>query len=819
MTDILAKPLARASAPAAVVIDKDNVDSEVGPGQLTRQIPDPDDREKAAVRLVLDRVNDGQINRRPHDARAFVSWAYYIGNQTCRWDGSSRRLVSARNPSRPYSRYGERNKIRGKVNKTLARALHTEPDSTVAPLTDSEMDRAHALMARALLRHYDQKLGSQAQLWKMLRWALTTTTAFLKQWWDPKKRVEVPIYGPDGVTVIGSKVAAVGDLCEEIIPWYQLVPDPKAHSFDKAGWICQYDEPSLEYVKLRWERGWLCEPTMGSDAMSGFIDSMVASVTGDYRVGSEPGQAGKSTRVVEMRERPTELYPEGRLFTIAGDRSMRFNKSTGEYWDPWEGDDREHFCYVPLHAEDPQGTFFAPNQVWDMCGAQRSYNEGVSRVDEHMQTSWGKIMAPKGCYISSTAFDSAKPNEVIYYEPGPGIPQHLPAPDLPPVIIENLKIADSDIADISGIHDVSEGNVPPGVSAAAAIQLLQQADTTQMASMTRCIENFVEARDNGRLRLLKTYIKEPRLLFVAQTSPQKPALSKPGARMAPPIGPPMPPGAPPVYPPAGGGQAVGPGVASPGLPGPGGMAPAPSPPPQPGPPPSPFDDLPPAVMQAFSFEHFAQGSCRVSVTPGSATPRSPEARFEEVMKMATEGLLGPVGDPTTAGIVFELLDYADPDVIIEKLEAARMKALQLAQSMQPDPMAIEQMKMQQQLQLEAETEAIKTHSAITVLQAKREIAAELEGLKAKDGQLLAQSKSEEALKLAMFKAHFEMLRDQQKPPAVALKGDMGSTATPSAEKLAGLDPDSSAEILKANAPPALGNGAGAAGKGGENGKA
>jgi hypothetical protein len=733
--------------PQLPLTDPDSPNSELEPGDIAREPTPITQDEERLHKLTMDYFRASSTGRKPFEPMVFESWAFYLGNQHVMWGEAQGTLVSQRKTRSPHKVFQKRNKIRPKVKKALAVALRDDPDVTISPWTGSQQDRASSMIARAVNQHYAIAHHDKQTLWSAARWAWTTSTVREKYWWDPLAWAEVPTGFDDDGNITGSSLAQVGNICSVLTPWTECYPDPEARSEDEIRWIIHAKEESLEAIKAKYKDGWMVKGgTPNGDR--GVIETRIASVVGGYAKGSEPQRSGKTQTVYEVWEKPTLAYPEGRWWTATGDGRIVRPEQPLPAWLKRPADGRYDLPFNALSYETPQGTVHALNAVWDMVGSQRDYNNSVSRMAEWTRTMYGKILACEGSQISTTSFDSAKEGEVIYWHPNPGgPPQHLPAPQIPAFIIQGAELSEKDMQDIIGQHEVSQGQVPSQVSAASAIRMLLDSDTTQIADFTQEVEAFVERRADFRLRLARAYFKEPRLLFMAQTTS-----SKTDKQQAPP--------------PAGAPQQQSP----PGLPAGG-------------------DGMPSPIMQVQTFESFAQGSFRVIVTPGSATPKSPEANAEMVLELMKAGLFGPPGDPSAAKVVLEELEIMDPNVVYETMLQARADAMALQQATQPDPATAALQQAQMQGQIAQIMEAVKVHGQIAVIQAKAQAEAE-----AKAMDLHGQMQFE------YVRAHIAAMA----PPAmsIAAKLSLGSTAGPSAERAMGLEPDAPAEQKAMNAKPA-----------------
>lgn len=738
--------------------DPASLESEVGPSGIKRTPPAVTTEEQALFKLTMERFNSSATDRRPFEAMVFESWAMYLGNQGETWNAGARKLNRPKVRS-PHRIVQYRNKIRPKIKKGLATALRNDPDVTVAPWTGSQQDRGTAIIGRSVKDHYTIAFRNKQALWEMSRWAWTTSTCRRKYWWNPKAWAEVPTGLDEDGNATGSTIAQVGNICVDIVPWTEYYGDPRARSEDEQRWCIHAKQLTLGEWQENYDNGWWVEGG-NPEGMRGLTESATAQVIGGYPRGQEIGQNNGTQTMYECHERPGKEYPKGRWWTCSGDGRVITKPQPLPVWLRRPTDGGYDLPFNPLAFELGQGNLHSANAVWDLVGAQRAYNDAVSRVSEWLRNMFGKILACEGSQISTSAFDSAKDNEVVYWHPNPGgPPTHLPAPALPDFVMEMLELAEKDMQDMAGVHEVSNGQVPSQVTAASAIKLLQDSDTTQIADFTQNLEAFVEKDADYILRLARAYFKEPRLLFMSQTKG-----SKTNAVPKPPQPAPM--------------AAPAPGLTAPGMP-----------PQQQGPVmPTPDDGLPAPIMQAQTFQDFAIGSMRVRVTPGSATPKSPEANAELVLELHKQGVFDPQRTPPdVAKAILEELEIMDPSTVFEAMiqwtadSQARALALQ-----PPPPDPIQQ--AEQQAKIMSILEAVKVHGQIMLAQGKA--AAEAEG-RAMDLHAEMQLREQEA--------HL----NQWAPPktSIAAKLTLGPTAAPSAEKLMGLDPDTTADAKAIAIPP------------------
>jgi len=174
-----------------------------------------------------------------------------------------------------------------------------------------------------------------------------------------------------------------------------------------------------------------------------------------------------------------KLYPYGRWIFIANGKIIL--------------DDRpcvvKHFPIVPLVLDiDPETETYGIANMDYWKQSQIDYNEMYALIKD-----WLRAMCyPRFKYDPRSGID---PNQ-IKNKWGAGIPSLdfewvYPAP-LPNDIFRFILEGKLNIEYVSGIHDVTQGRKPQGVTAAAAIHLLQEASKTMIRPKARLLEAAIK---------------------------------------------------------------------------------------------------------------------------------------------------------------------------------------------------------------------------------------------------------------------------------------------------------------------------------------
>ena len=106
-----------------------------------------------------------------------------------------------------------------------------------------------------------------------------------------------------------------------------------------------------------------------------------------------------------------------------------------------------------------------------------------------------------------------------------------------------------------------------------------------------------------------------------------------------------------------------------------------------------------AIGQVTALEAISDGGqVELYLAPTSGLLKSPAGQEKELMEKYQMGLLGPVGTPDASKVFWQLTHSTLSSKVIPLLEAQQAQLAQMAQQ-QPDPAAIEQAKVQAQIQV------------------------------------------------------------------------------------------------------------------------
>jgi hypothetical protein len=428
-----------------------------------------------------------RTRRQVYERQWYINLSFYTGRQNVRVipvSGGTSNGIRLYTPPAPYYRSRRIfNRIRPIVRTELARLTSQKPTATIIPATGEDTDLAAAQAGEQIWDSVYRDKQLKKTFRKCAFWSVVTGNGFMKAYWDPEK-----------VDNAGNE----GDFCfENVTPFHMFFPDLITDDIEDQPYVIHIQTKSPEWVRLHYP-GINIHPNVveASDIIN---DSFL-------RLAGASDYHRDSVLCMEVWVKPeqVEFMPEGGMFTLIGDRLVQFVQGN-----PYE---HQKYPFVKFDAI-PTGRFYADSVVDDLISVQREYNQTRNQtIESKNRMAHPQLIAPKGSIVASKI--TTEPGQVIEYELGLGTPEPLPLQNLPSYVLQEVDRLIQDFEDISGQHQVSKGQVPPGVTAASAITFLQEQDETMLATTFDSIEEGFEKLGHLTLCYVKQYWDTPRTIKV-----------------------------------------------------------------------------------------------------------------------------------------------------------------------------------------------------------------------------------------------------------------------------------------------------------------
>lgn len=448
----------------------------------------------------------------------YLNVAYFDGNQWVRWNNG--RIDKPQIPD--YRIQLVDNRILPAAFARIARKVKNRPVFSVTPNSYGEDDLNAAEIGEKVLEDDWSSLNLQTKLFEVLMWAEVCTAGFWKIYWDSTKGNSSTSYvidpagkvflnpndnrpmradSKEGQTVLGvegftSKVVAMGDVQVDVVSPFSFYPDPIAETVEDCEFIIEEHVRSVEYVKKHYG----VDVEADTDIPAGIAESRGFQ----FLNGGSSTSEYKGVTVKELTAQSGSKYgSEGKRCVWAKNQVLK----------------EETLAQSP-YSDSPYVMFSGikvPGRFWPTCvttqlrGPQTELNKKKSQISENA-TRFGNpsILLSRQ---ANTAYYGVPGEQIFYDSTTPDAkPEFLYPAEMPGYVQQEIETIQQSITEISGLHEVSNASVPSGVTAASAINLLQEADQTRLGPEIQDLELNLGKGGTKILKLRAKYQTDERLI-------------------------------------------------------------------------------------------------------------------------------------------------------------------------------------------------------------------------------------------------------------------------------------------------------------------
>lgn len=437
--------------------------------------------------------------RQQMERQWYLNLAFYSGKQNVQvvpvsnssGSGTSVRLYV---PPAPYWRARPVvNRIRPIIRTEMSRLTSQKPSATVVPATSEDKDLSAAKAGEQIWDSVYRQKKIKTIFRQTMLWTLCTGTGFIKTYWDPNRKSEQ--WQP--IPILGDKTPPDGDFCyENVTPFHLFIPDMMQEDIEDQPYIIQLQTRSPDWIKMNYGLDMAPNVMEASDILNDSFLNLVGA--GDFK--------RDTVLCYEVWVKPGNVtfMPNGGMFTIIGDKLVQFVEQN-----PYTHNQYPYSKFTHI----PTGRFYGDSVITDLIPIQREFNRTRGQITEAKnKMGHPQLMAPKGSITASKI--TTEPGQVIEYELGFPPPEPLPLQGLPAYVLQEIDRSLVDFEDISGQHQVSKGQVPAGVTAATAINFLQEQDESMLSTTYAAIEDGFEKIGYQTLCYVKQYWDLPRQVKV-----------------------------------------------------------------------------------------------------------------------------------------------------------------------------------------------------------------------------------------------------------------------------------------------------------------
>lgn len=453
-------------------------------GFFTEEGKGADDKRDRLVVIGMQWYNKCRNDRNKQEMQWLLNYAFYSGNQHVQTrliqNGATFDLYT---PKAPYYRVRMViNQVRRIVRKEISRLVSQKPNAFVVPSSSEDADVFAAQAGEQIWDSLWRRLKFNKILREVVFWQTVCGNGFIKTYWDATK--------------IDLESGVQGDICiENITPWHILVPDLMSTEIE--------DQPYIIHAQVR-SNSWIRQ-NFKMEVVSERLEEVDDTLQNALGVNRNNNKKDQSI-ILEIWVKPGYIaeLPDGGMFIIAANKIVQ-----GVVGWPY---DHGQYPFAKLDSV-PTGKFYTSSIIEDLIPIQKELNRSRAQlIEAKNRMAKPQLVAEKGAVDPRKI--TTEPGQLIEYAIGFQPPQPLPLQDLPSYVTQEIDRLYTDLSDLSGQHEVSNGSTPPGVTAATAISFLQEQDESLIAPHYTSIEESIEKVASQSLMYVKMYWDESRTVKV-----------------------------------------------------------------------------------------------------------------------------------------------------------------------------------------------------------------------------------------------------------------------------------------------------------------
>ncbi len=423
--------------------------------------------------------------------------AYLLGFDSIYFDTTSKSFKPFGGASLSLSRNRLRsNKILPLIQNRLSRLCKNPPRYDVRPNSNDQADKDAARLSKKVIENtWDREKINKKRI-ELMMWVQQCGHAWLKVSWDDNKG--------EFISDAEGNRAKEGDISADVFSAFEVFPDPLAKSEDEMKFLTTAKVRKLAYFKERYpERGHLVKE---EDAWLISTQNLlrINSMNSTGQNGSEIQSQMKGAAIeVAYYEAPSNKHPDGRMIICANGVLLKDGPlPCGE---------------IPFAKFDDiivGGKFYSDSVITHLRPIQDQYNRIIKYRKDHADLLLkGKYLAARGHGLTQEAINDQS-GEVVEYDaiPGGSVPTAMNVPQLPQYAYQEEEKLQMMMDDISGINEVSKGQLPSASIPAIGMQLLTEQDDTRIGVITENHEYSWAKVGRLILKYAKKYYKSERTL-------------------------------------------------------------------------------------------------------------------------------------------------------------------------------------------------------------------------------------------------------------------------------------------------------------------
>jgi len=279
----------------------------------------------------------------------------------------------------------------------------------------------------------------------------------------------------------------LGDIDIINVPLDQFFISPRAKSVQDSDYVIYASQKSVEYIKKRY----------GKDVQA---DKKYEEIA----VFDDTDDSPRRDNKVLLIEYWTKENGKIRLVTIAGDTLLRDEKEFYKHG---------RYPFVAIPAFPVEKKFWAMGVLAQIISPQMIVNLLDQQIIDNARLGGnGTIFYEPSAGINTKQFTNM-PMKMVPVQSVQGVKQESGL-SIPNFILNHLTTKKRDAESVSGIHDVTQGKAPSGVTAASAILALQESANQRVRLLGRTLEAGLKEIGELTIEYVREYYTEERFIRI-----------------------------------------------------------------------------------------------------------------------------------------------------------------------------------------------------------------------------------------------------------------------------------------------------------------
>lgn len=467
---------------------------------------DQTNEEQELVKHVRSKVEEirAASNRIANESIWMTNIAYVCGFDGITYNSQTRQYEPI-NRAQPFLKKDRIhvNKILPTLQNRAARLLKSPPRYDVRPESQSQEDKDAARLGIDVINNIWDKQDINTKRTPLIMWLQECGHAYMKTSWDDT-------LGKEMIDPETGEMDYEGDIRVEPISPFEVFPNPLAKSFEevKSSWLIHARVRPLDYFKLQYpERGHLVKEE-SVWLLSLQYEQRINNMNSRGSTGDLQFQKNVAIEMIKYEAR-SKKHPNGRMIICANGVLLADKElPAGE---------------IPFAKFDDiqvAGKYYPESVVTHLRPIQDQFNTNIrKRAEWTKKLLAGKYVAARGSGIAQEALNDQS-GELLYYTPvpnapGAGQPTQMQIPMMPNWAFTETDYLEKYFSEVSGLSEVSQGQLPSASIPAIGLQLLLEQDETRIGIMTDQHERSWARLGYLILKYVEKFYVLPRKLKIA----------------------------------------------------------------------------------------------------------------------------------------------------------------------------------------------------------------------------------------------------------------------------------------------------------------